>query len=172
MELDDLLTYVIALNQDRRVVGKTRLQKIMFLLDQCGLGSDSRYGYHYYGPFSADVAEAADDATLSGRLRFEESRGFYDIPYGTYEISDENIAIPARLGSLPKAVVQKKLDVMSGYSAIELELAATIQYLREQGFSDAINDVKQLKPAKATAARLQQAEELLHKLELREVLPS
>jgi uncharacterized protein YwgA len=161
MELQNLLSYIVALNTDSRVVGKTRLQKMIFLLDQCGLESNSRYSYHYYGPYSADIAEAAEDATLFGCLEFEEHSGFYNIPYGTYEVSDKNLHIPANIGSLDKDTVQRKINIMSNYSAIELELAATIQYLRKQGSVNAIEEVKQLKPAKATDSRMARARSLL-----------
>ena len=166
MELQELLSYVVALNKDAKVVGKTRLQKMIFLLDQCGLGSSAKYSYHYYGPYSAEIAEAAEDASLFGALEFDEKPGFYNIPYGTYEVTDKNLHIPPIIGSLEIHTLQEKLTIMSEYSAIELELAATIQYLRKQGSFNAVEEVKQLKPAKATDSRMARARKLLLEMEI------
>jgi uncharacterized protein YwgA len=166
MELQELLPEIVALNRDHRIVGKTRLQKVFFLLDQCGLNSGAKYNYHHYGPYSADITDAAEDAVLYGNLTFEERPGFYDIPYGIYEASKQPAQVANRLGSLPKETVQEKLNIMSEYSAIELELAATLQFLRAEGFARAVEEVKQLKPAKANERRMQHAVELLRRLGL------
>jgi len=35
---------------DGELVGKVRLQKTVYLLDQIGMGSGFTYEYHHYGP--------------------------------------------------------------------------------------------------------------------------
>jgi|SRR5208282_3388 len=165
-ELHDIVTYVVALNEGGKVVGKTRLQKMVFLLDQCGLKSGCSYDYHYYGPFSAEIAEAAEDAYHLGQLNYEENPGFYAVPYGVYEIARPSANVPEAIGGLERRTVEGKLNLMGGYSAIELELAATLQYLQTRGFKDAAALVKELKPAKATPERLTHAQKLLRDLGL------
>ena len=64
MNIEKLVTDVVSLNKDGKLVGKTRLQKTFFLLDQLGMNSGAEFSYHYYGPYSADVASAAEMATL------------------------------------------------------------------------------------------------------------
>ena len=120
-QLHDLLTIVIALNEGGRVVGKTRLQKIVYLLDECGLSTGCRYDYHYFGPFSSEIAEAAEDAFELGKLKYDERPGFHAVPYGIYEVADRNMAIPATIGGLSSNDVKSKLALMSNYSAIELD---------------------------------------------------
>ncbi len=90
-ELDELLVQVVAL-AGGTVVGKTRLQKMMYLLDQCGLNSGCRYNYHHCGPFSAQIAEAAEDACELNLLRYEEKPGFHAVPYGVYQLAKKNRA--------------------------------------------------------------------------------
>ena len=42
-----------------RVVGRTRLQKIGYLLELAGLGEGFPYAYRYYGPYSEERLTAA-----------------------------------------------------------------------------------------------------------------
>ena len=43
------------------IVGKVRLQKIVYLLDQMGMNSGYSYEYHHYGPYSAELADSVDE---------------------------------------------------------------------------------------------------------------
>ncbi len=160
----DLVVELVAANGGE-IVGKTRLQKTVYLLDACGLGSGFEFEYHNYGPFSSDLAFETDASVATGLLKPEERRGFHEVPYVVYRTDAEP---PTRIGALDAEVVLEKLGVLKGYSAIVLELAATIQYFRDLGDSDKINDrVRQLKPLKATPERLQKAWDLLDALGLK-----
>ena len=46
------LAGVIAAHDDRRIVGRTRLQKTIYLLQRKGLPTDFDYSLHFYGPYS------------------------------------------------------------------------------------------------------------------------
>lgn len=43
------------------LVGKVRLQKTVYLLDQLGLNSGFSYEYHHYGRYSEELAEQVVD---------------------------------------------------------------------------------------------------------------
>jgi hypothetical protein len=164
MELSELLARLIAVNGGE-IVGKTRLQKTIYLLDKLGLHSGCDYEYHYYGPFSAQVAEAADDATLNGELLYEERPGFHSVPYGIYRA--RSLSVPPNIGALPSKVVSSKLEIMRHYSALELELAATIVFLRDDWFvDDAVRETIRRKPIKADPDRIRRAEQLISELGL------
>src|SRR5208282_4145998 len=160
--LHELIAQVVAANGGK-VVGKTRLQKMFFLLDECGLNSGCRYGYHYYGPFSPEIAAAAEDASGLGMLEYKESAGFHAVPYGIYEARGD-IEPSATAGDLKLGDLKSKLSVMKDYSAIELEVAATIVYLRNSGSQNPDKDVALLKPLKASPERLRRANVLLKQL--------
>jgi uncharacterized protein YwgA len=51
-----------------KVVGRTRLQKIAYLLTVSGLETGFPFQYKHYGPFSDEVAVAAREAGLLGLL--------------------------------------------------------------------------------------------------------
>jgi hypothetical protein len=46
------LAALIAAHPGRKVVGRTRLQKEVKLLQRCGFPTDYSYTIHFYGPYS------------------------------------------------------------------------------------------------------------------------
>lgn len=161
----DIIVGVVSLNGGK-LVGKTRLQKVTYLLDACGMKSGFEYDYHHFGPYSAEVASSADLAELIGRISSEEKPGFHSVPYVTFSTEESK---PDRLGALTSKKISEKLSIMESYSAIVLELAATLHYLEhEEGYTQpgAQEEIKIRKTAKASPERLQQANDLLRKLAL------
>lgn len=158
IDLSDVVVGMVALNGEM-MVGKTRLQKSFFLLERCGMGSKADFEYHNFGPYSAEVAMATDDAVAAKRLLPEEKPGFHAVPYTLYSTAEPP---PKFLGDLPAAEAAKKLKTMEGYSALELEVAATIMYLRDAGFGKkAVQETKLRKPVKATDERTKRAVNLI-----------
>lgn len=161
MDPVNLVVGLVALNGGR-LVSKIRLQKTVYLLDMCGLGSGLEFDYGNFGPYSADLAQAADEAVDSEVLRENRQQGYHAVPYSTF--STDRPA-PDALGKLSAEEVRKKLGLLENYSSLELEIAATIVFLRENDYGDkAIEMTKQLKPLKATDARLKKAQDLIGNL--------
>ena len=89
MDLVDYLGAMVRLIGGE-VVGKTRLQKTAYLLEAKGVGfRDVDFDYHNYGPFSSEVAFAAEDAESLGYLKTEERQGFHAIPYTVFRSTDQ-----------------------------------------------------------------------------------
>lgn len=164
MKSETIITGLIALNGGQ-LVGKTRLQKEVYLLQECGIGDFFDFEYHYFGPFSAELAEAADFAEVSGMVRVEEKYGHYDVPYSEFTTGVEE---PERLGKLDATSARSLLRMLDSRSAVTLELAATLRFLRNEGVAEADLDdqVATLKPQKASRARLAEAHDLLRELGL------
>jgi hypothetical protein len=150
------------------MVGKTRLQKTVYLLEAKGLGFGIEFDYHKHGPYSAEVAFAAEDAEAIGLLRTEDRLGFYQIPYTVFQVTDRT---PALSRDAPTPAREQALGAMGRFSALVLELAATAVYLREHGYRDDYwDEVKRRKPLKASPERLEQAKRLLIQLDLEPTL--
>lgn len=162
MNHEDLVVGLVALNGGQ-VVGKTRLQKTVFLLKQHGLGSNLEFFYHNYGPFSSELAEAVDCAVSSRRIQAHEQPGYHGVPYSVFETTESP---PSRLGALDRDRIEQLLVKLERHSAIELELAATMLFLKNAGYPDSEVDsrVRDLKPSKATEDRLRKAHGLLEAL--------
>lgn len=163
--LTDLVVGVVALN-DGKIVGKTRLQKTVFLLEAAGLGAGIDFDYHYYGPYSVDVAGAVDDAVDAERLQPEVHLGRHSVPYTIYSTDGPK---PGQIGELSADEARRLLAKLENYSALELEVAATIVYLRDNGYGadeKAIEETKLRKPVKATDKRVHRASQLIGELGL------
>lgn len=164
MDAPDYVGALIRLNGGE-IVGKTRLQKITYLLEAKGLGSGLLdFDYHNYGPFSAELAFAADDAESLGYIKTEDRPGFHEVPYTVFTSKDK---APTFEEDSDTDARRDALQQMSDYSALVLELAATAVYLKKNGYPDRHwDEVKRRKPLKATPERLEQAKRLVAKLGL------
>lgn len=137
------------------LVGRTRLQKIAFLLSLSGFSDEFSFEYRHYGPYSEDLAQAMEVAAALGPVREEERLADWGGHYSVYTLLrpvDQDDA--ARSAFVQKA---KRVD------AVELELAATAAYLfscEGIGATDVGNpwhETRRRKPTKAGNGRLERA---------------
>jgi uncharacterized protein YwgA len=149
-----------------RVVGRVRLQKIFYLLDRLGLGSGLDYDYHHYGPYSAELAEAVEDATAFGMVDERIERRSYDgVPYSIFQ--QPRVTPGPQIGQLECSKAVRALRRMQAETATVLELAATIDWLKNQERVDNWeHELVRRKGAKAEQGRVQQAQQLLRALDL------
>lgn len=153
-DLANIVVGIIALNGGR-IVGKTRLQKTFYLLNACGLNTGVEFDYYKYGPFSSELAQTVDEAYAEKRIEIEEGVGRYRVPYKIFSTAE---AAPESIGNLDADKVRKILKILDPYSALELEVAATIHYLKENGYGDeAVKEAKTRKPLKADQRRVEKA---------------
>ncbi len=149
------------------IVGKIRLQKVVYLLDQIGLNSGFSYEYFHYGPYSEDLAEQVDDDVVFGHLHADQRRRLSDgVPYIAYSAnsSGDGDALEAHL---PKDRVRAALVEMQRRSATVLELAATIHWLAVmEDISDWKSELIRRKGSKTHNDRDRLALELLRTLGL------
>lgn len=161
-----VLAELIALNGGE-LVGKTRLQKTCYLLEAAGQGCGLPFDYHHYGPYSAELAFAAEDAEALGLLRSEQHAGRYGVPYTVFK---SLTAAPAAAGKDGARQTRQQLLLreMSQCSAIVLELAATLVFLWRNGYAEnGWDELKRRKANKVTEERLAQVKTLLESLDLR-----
>jgi uncharacterized protein YwgA len=144
------------------------LQKTVYLLEAKGVGFGVEFEYHKHGPYSTDLALAAEDAEARCLLRMTSQRGFHEIPYTVFHSTPKT---PPLSDDVDNAARKRALATMNRYSALALELAATAVFLREHGYREGYwEEVKKRKSLKASAERLEQAKRLLGELELEPVL--
>jgi len=133
-----------------RLVGRTKLQKVAYLLELAGLGAGFQFEYRHYGPYSEDLADAMQMAVAFDLVSEEERMTDWG---GTYSIY-MSLSPPKSQRDQRTAFAQLAAEV----GAVELELAATAAYLKTiEGSRDPWEDTKRLKPEKATSLRLSAA---------------
>lgn len=152
------------------IVGKVRLQKTVYLLDQMGMDSGYSYEYHHYGPYSAELADSVDDAVVFDQVQETSKRRASDgVPYSVFKTSPEVGVTGSQktLGHLAMDKARDALTAMERYSATVLELAATIHWLANvERVSDWRVELLRRKGAKADQGRDGEALQLLKQLGL------
>lgn len=125
---DKLIAEVIAA-ADGEVVGRIRLQKILYLLDQRGLNADAAFHYYHYGPYSRVLDDALDRAKAFHGIR-EDIRTRRDgASYSVFKITSGMTDLPKKIGDLDRSEAQRLIALMKPWTATVLELAATIHWL-------------------------------------------
>lgn len=140
-----------------RVVGRTRLQKIAYLLTVTGLESGFAFSYKHYGPYSEDLATAARMGNLFGNLSEAEHATSWGGSYSIY----------TAVGPAEAEASQARRELAraaANADAIELELAATAVLLAREGYSDPWAETARRKPEKTEGGRVEKAKELLNSL--------
>ena len=173
MNAADVVVRVIRLNGGE-VNGRTRLQKMVFLLDRCGADLGLNFTYHYYGPYSSDLTDGWLDAKAEDRIHVEEKIGGYGVPYSVFRLKKSRIR-RKDLGNLEPEEAEAATPKMREVSNTVLELAATMVFLQEEVPRErVIGELKALKPNKATDPLIAKAEGLLKALDLhpRDAAPS
>ena len=80
MESFRWLAGVIAAHPDQQVVGRTRLQKEIKLLQRLGLPTDYSYSTHFYGPYSEELQAEIGLLESIGIVTEEEHTSRDDTP--------------------------------------------------------------------------------------------
>lgn len=138
------------------IVGRTRLQKTVYLLTLAGFEGRFRFGYKHYGPFSEELADAADLAAAFDLISERQQQAAWGGTYSVYSAPQgEPSAQPSRI-RLTQAAAQS--------DAVLLELAATAAYLAQEGKAEPWAETARRKPDKAANGRLDRAKELYAKL--------
>lgn len=139
------------------VVGRTKLQKMVYLLVQAGFEDEIPYSYKHYGPYSDVVAGAARDAHLLGFLEERELEANWGGRYSVYTSLNAQV-----LGRENRKV--QFAELIAAADAVELELAATALFLKREGVSEAWAETQRRKPEKSAGGRLDRAKLLYAKL--------
>ena len=150
-----------------RIVGKTRLQKTAYFLEALHQGFGFDFTYHHYGPYSEELSEVTHDATALGMLTAEYHISQQGAEYAVFLSKN----LPSQdedewddMGDDNKR--REILRVLSTYDPVELELAATADFLSKNGYAgDPWGETLAPKSSKLTAERMERAQALLAAIE-------
>lgn len=163
-QLDDLVVGAVALSGGE-LVGRIRLQKVIYLLDQLGMNSGASFEYHHYGPYSEAVSDAVIDAKFWGHIKETVSFRLTDgAPYSSFSTETES---PTTLGDMSVENARSLLIKFAGSTSTVLELAATVHWL---AFVEKVPDwraeIEVRKAGKTSNGRLEKALTLLRQIRL------
>lgn len=160
MHTEDFILAVLASSPDRKIRGKKRLQKLAYFLKVAGAKYDAQFDIRDFGPFSREVARAAQLLAAKGVIEEKEepigvSRTFVTI----YRLPVVGEGAAAKLGDKYKTILRD----LDKFDTIDLEVAATYDFFRSAGLSEdaARKKTVQLKPTKATTPVLRNIERIV-----------
>jgi uncharacterized protein len=156
--LHDQMTDLAQIVRDAggEIVGRTRLQKTVYLLTLAGFEKRFRFGYKHYGPFSDDLAEAAEFAAAFDLISERQQPASWG---GTYSVFTATEGQPSTHSSQIRLIREAV-----GADAVLLELAATAAYLAREGKERPWAETARRKPDKAADGRLEFAKALYRRL--------
>ena len=134
-----------------QIVGRTKLQKIAYLLEVAGVGDNFHFDYHHYGPYSEDLTRAASLASMVGDIDEKEKVANWGGSYSIYTTSTS---------SKENGIRQRLAQTAAQANAVVLELAATAAYFAINNESDPWKETEARKPDKAADGRLEEAKRL------------
>lgn len=150
MNSAELVLAIIASLPSKKVKGKKRLQKLAFLLKEAGLRYSARFDIRDYGPFSREIANAANFLTATGKIdEVEEPLGASHTFVTVYALENSS-AVTHNLSDKYRTLLTK----LDHFPTVDLEVAATYQFFRSAGLSDTAAKQKtiELKPTKTSPA--------------------
>ena len=165
MERFQWLAAIIAAHPGNKVIGRTRLQKSVKLLQRLGVPTDFSYKLHHYGPYSEDLQAEIRLLENLGFIKEEPHTNSEHTPYYTLDANEGAIALITQ----PEFSRYNELvHIMSNQDPVILELAATYDTYKEMGSNDqeAMERLRVKKGAKCNDGRAEKATELLKKLGL------
>lgn len=144
-----------------KLVGRTRLQKIAYILEvmECGFGFD--FAYKHYGPYSETLSLATQFASSARLISEEEQIANWGGRYSVFHVSN---AHPAQSDDPLISRRRQIVQCTSHADAVELEIAATAILLFHEGFSDPWAETKKRKPSKTSDSVVSGAKSLIAKL--------
>lgn len=152
------------------LVGRTRLQKIAYLMQLAGFGDDFAFEYRHYGPYSEELAQAMEIAVALGPVNEEERVADWGGRYSIYTLNEDGPPRDPNRASF--AQLAKRIN------AIELELAATAAYLfvaegiGRDTSGNPWHETRRRKPTKAADGRLERAAQAYEQLRKARTLKS
>jgi len=117
------LAAAIAAHKDRKVVGRTRLQKEIRLLQRLGYPTEYTYTLFFYGPYSEGLHAEIRLLQAFGLVTEEEKSSQQGDKYFVLTASPEAVMAET-------ADFQRYIDLMQDADPVVLELAATYDMFR------------------------------------------
>lgn len=141
-----------------QIVGRTRLQKVAYLLELAGFGEGFPFEYRHYGPYSEALADSIRAARVFDLVDEREQQTKWGGLYSVYSATPQ-------AGERVHGERARFAEAAAGIDSIELELAATAAYLfAVEGSRDPWGETARRKPEKVEGNRIERAKDAYRKL--------
>ncbi|UYG93597.1 YwgA family protein [Cytobacillus firmus] len=121
------LMHAIAVSEE--IVGRKKLQKMIYIAKNIAFPFQERFQFHFYGPYSEELTLRVEELCNMGFLNEvkEKKGGYYQYRYTLTETGKEFLCINA----VDMPSLQDCLLDMNGQNARFLELVSTVLYFND-----------------------------------------
>nr|WP_239584215.1 YwgA family protein [Aquibacillus albus] len=108
------------------VVGRKKLQKMIYILKKCGIPFEEKYEFHFYGPYSEELTLRIEELCNLGFISEvkEDKSNYYQYRYQVTSQGEEFLDhSPVELPAM-----EERIAVMKEKSSRFLELVSTMLY--------------------------------------------
>jgi uncharacterized protein YwgA len=119
------------------VDGRKKLQKIIYLANNLGWNAFSDFRFHLYGPYSEGLLTEVQDLESAGFVEVEKTTIYGDTQFYLHRITERGRELLNELRNYrhDEELVRRTSELvqeLKKYSADELELMASLYYLKRQ----------------------------------------
>ncbi|WP_027963614.1 YwgA family protein [Halalkalibacillus halophilus] len=127
--LEDHAKLMAFFKQANEIVGRKRLQKMVYILKKSGFPFSERYSFHFYGPYSEELSTRIEELCNLGFIgeAKEKEKGYFQYRYYLTE-QGEGFLAEADVGVSDMTGLMEEMDSKSSKF---LELVSTMLYFEE-----------------------------------------
>lgn len=126
------------------VTGRKKLQKMIYILQKCGVPFEEKYQFHFYGPYSEELTLRVEELCNLGFLQEEkeDKSNYYQYNYHVTTAGEEFIhQFPLEMPQM-----EEKVAMLKAKSSRFLELVSTMLYFDDLPLEEIIEKVHTVKP--------------------------
>ncbi|KGX86488.1 YwgA family protein [Pontibacillus litoralis] len=130
--LNDHAKLVKFFSQCSEVVGRKRLQKMIYILKKSGFPFEERYQFHFYGPYSEELTLRVEELCNLGFLQetWEKKSNYYQY---RYTLTSNGEQFLNHYADMDMPFMTSYIEKMNARSSRFLELVSTMLYFDELG---------------------------------------
>jgi uncharacterized protein YwgA len=124
--LNDHAKLMQAISVSGEIIGRKKLQKMIYIAKKVSFPFQERFGFHFYGPYSEELTLRVEELCNMGFLNEvrEKKGGYFQYRYTLTETGKEFLS----LNEVDMPFLQDCLTDMNSQNARFLELVSTVLY--------------------------------------------
>ncbi|MET3684144.1 uncharacterized protein YwgA [Alkalibacillus flavidus] len=141
--LEDHAKLMAFFEQANEIVGRKRLQKMVYILKKSGFDFSERYTFHFYGPYSEELSTRIEELCNLGFINEtrEKEKGYYQY---RYQLTERGETFLDQSDLVPENMARFILN-MDEHSSKFLELVSTMLYFDDFAKEDVEEKVRTVK---------------------------
>lgn len=141
--LKDHAKLIHAISVSGEIIGRKKLQKMIYIAKKVAFPFQERFQFHFYGPYSEELTLRVEELCNMGFLNEvkEKKGGYFQYRYTLTETGQEFLS----LNEVEMPFLQDCLEDMNSQNARFLELVSTVLYFDNLPKAEVANKVFTLK---------------------------